>query len=157
MHRGHLLAALAVVAGVVLVLGLRRWERPAAVPARTHFTCDSCTPPPTSARRPSDPAPRIPDGSGRPGVLLFYAPGSPECLAALDSLNSLSPKLQHRVAIFRVDANRHRQEAIRWRVRIVPTWIILSGGGKETKRHEGAASGTEVLKWLRSADVSPGR
>lgn len=157
MHRGPLLAALAVAVGTVLLWSRHQHHRPVAMPGRSRFTCDSCTPPPAKARRQNGRAPRIPDGSRRPGIVLFYASQSREGKAALEALSSISRELQPRTAIVRVDADQYRQEAIRWRVRIVPTWILLSADGKERARHEGPASATELLQWLRTAGALPAR
>ena len=106
----------------------------AAGPAEGSSAC--CTVGPSPAG-PASAAPAVPTGSGRPCLAEF---GSDECDACKRMQAVLAEAEQHFsgvVDLVRVDTDIHPAEAQRWRLRMVPTQILVDASGTELWRHEG--------------------
>lgn len=52
-------------------------------------------------------------------------------------LQQIEPELRGHLDVLRVDTDIYRQEAARWRLRMVPTQLLVNAQGKELWRHEG--------------------
>ena len=60
-------------------------------------------------------------------------------------LAAVAPKLAGKVDIVRVDTDVHLGEVQRWRLRIIPTRIMVGAAGKELWRHEGGLTADELV------------
>ncbi len=150
MARYRVVGLVVVVAVVAMAAGLRL-GRGGSPPAEMMASagCDTCRLP-ASADGHAQEAPAIPTGSGRPCLVEFGSDECAECQAMDKVLAEAAPRLKDKLDIVRVDTDVHLAEAQRWRLRIVPTQIMVDAAGHELWRHEGALSADElVAKALR--------
>ena len=93
----------------------------------------------------------IPPVPGLPTLLAFADDESEEALAAVEQISSLSGRLEDRVGVLVLDAHAHPEQAVYWRLRMVPTIIFLDDDGVEVCRREGPSEDDEILEGLREA------
>lgn len=134
-----------VVAVLGLVVGLRlgRVRSTEAVPQPEGCTT-CCLPLPGGAE--AEAAPAIPTGSGRPCLVEFGSQECAECQQMNKVLEEVAPRLKGKVDIVRVDSDVHLAAVQHWRLRVVPTQILVDAGGQELWRHEGALTADELVK-----------
>ena len=107
---------------------------------------------PTAGRN-IGPAPKAPTGSGLPCLLEL---GSDECEACQlmeKVLKQVALELAGTADVVFVDTDLYPEEATRWRLRLIPTQLLLDAEGKELWRHEGYVSVEDLLAKLSELGV----
>jgi len=157
----QMLGLLAVVLGVA-VIGWLTTARgaPGTAPARAAagpaVACEDCKLPARPAGEGTTKPPAIPTGSGLPCLVEFGTGTCAECRQMAQVLGELAPLVKGKVDIIHVDAEVHLGEVQRWRVRIVPTQILVDAHGEELWRHEGVIAAAELRKRIEaSGAVAP--
>jgi thioredoxin 1 len=121
--------------------GWRIWTTPGerTTPAAGNADCVCARELPSSLAqaRSQAPAPRIPTGSGLVCLVEFDAREASECDRMKGVLDQLETQLAGRVDVVRVDTGTHPGEAQRFRLRMVPTQVLVDTTGRELWRHEG--------------------
>ncbi|MBM3473047.1 MAG: thioredoxin family protein [Armatimonadetes bacterium] len=98
-------------------------------------------------------APKIPTGSGLPCLLVFGSGECQECKKANALLAEMAPRLKRHVDVMHLDPDDYPAETARWRVRIIPTQIIIGADGKEVERIERFVPEPELVAALAKARV----
>ncbi len=150
---------LAVVAIVAFVSGLKVGQSqrsviqpPPSQGTEAQNTEPCCNPLPASARNAGPPL-KIPTGSGLPCLAEF---GSNECAACkklAPVLDELEAKLKGKLDVVRIDTRQYPEEADRWRLRLIPTIILLDASGKELARREGYLPLDKLLSEIKAAGI----
>lgn len=146
MRNYRIVSLLVIIAGVAYLIGVKMGERCEQAAAHTVVAgCDTCCAPvkPTGATSAKPPA--IPTGSGRPCLVVLGSDTCEACRRMAGVLAEVAPKLKGRVDLVRVDTNLYPGEAQRWRLRMAPTQLLVSGKGQELWRHEGYLGAEELL------------
>jgi thioredoxin 1 len=142
----------AVAAGVTLAVGLRIGQSRAAAPGLTTAVgCETCCGPGAPSALPGTKPPAIPTGSGLPCLVEFGADECGPCLSMAGVLGEVEPKLKGKVDLVRVDTDVYLGEVQRWRLRMVPTQILVDAQGKELWRHEGYIAADDLMAKIRAA------
>jgi hypothetical protein len=138
-----LVAILAGVAaiGIVKTQGSRAASAPAAAP------CD-CTLPAKPTGASTTKAPAIPTGSGLPCLVEFGVGTCAECKKMAKVLDALAPTIKGKVDLVRLDTDAYPQEAQHYRLRMIPTQILVDAHSKELWRHEGFLSTADLRKMI---------
>ena len=97
------------------------------------------------------PAPQVPTGSGLPCLVELGSEDNVACQAMVPVLAEVAETLERQVAVVEIDTNLHRQEAVRWQLRLIPTQILLDAKGEILWRHEGQIPADELLAEIREA------
>jgi thioredoxin 1 len=157
MRSYQLVSLLAITAGVAFIGGLRLGEHRGAKAVRPQVAAaEPCCGPAKPAGAAAAKPPAIPTGSGRPCLAEFGSDECNECQRMRKVLTEISPKLRGRVDIVQVDTDVHLGQAQRWRLRMVPTQILVSAKGQEVWRHEGYLDTGELAAKIRgSAGAAP--
>jgi len=153
MRAYQVIGLLVISGGLGFMAGVRfqaaRQVVPAAVGAHAVEGCATCCGPVQTGPGRAAPAPQIPTASGRPCLVEF---GSEEC----DACRRMKPVLAEAERQFRggldvvhIDTDVHPQQAQEWRLRMVPTQLLVSPAGQELWRHEGYASLSDLRAGLR--------
>lgn len=152
MARYRIVGLVIAVAAISLVVGLRLGRAGSLqAGALGSATCETCCLP-TSGGGQVQKAPAIPTGSGRPCLVEFGSDECAECQEMGRVLKEVAPRLEEKVDIVRVDTDVHLAEVQRWRLRVIPTQILVDAQGHELWRHEGGMTAGElVAKALRPA------
>lgn len=108
------------------------------------LSCDACAPPPGRGRAEAGKPPAVPTGSGLPCVVAFLSASSEESRRMLPLLDEATARLRGTADVVRIDADEHRGEAVRWRLRRVPTVLFVDAAGKELGRREGLLPAEEI-------------
>ena len=137
-----ILAALAAI-GVLKTQRGRETSPPAVAP------CD-CTLPAKPGGASMAKAPAIPTGSGLPCLVEFGAGKCAECQKMAKVLDELAPTIKGKVDLVRLDTDAYPQEAQRWRLRLIPTQLLVDAHGKELWRHEGFLSAPDLRKRIEA-------
>jgi thioredoxin 1 len=157
-------ALVAVAAAVGFVAGskLAPGRAPAAGPAEAITPASGdpeeelcCAPPPSSARNIGTP-PGVPTGSGLPCLVEFGSDECESCQLMEDVLHEVADKLAGKLDVVAIDTDLYPEEATRWRLRLIPTQILLDPGGKELWRHEDHLPAQDLLAGLAEAGVELG-
>lgn len=98
--------------------------------------CDTCVPvgKPTAG---APAAPVIPASSDRPSLVELGSDECEQCKKMQKVLSELEPMLADTADVVRVDTDVHTDVVSRFRLRLIPTQIIVDGKGQELWRHEG--------------------
>ncbi len=119
-------------------VGKAQGEASARVANSASGGCDTCALPSSQAQGSRvTPAPKIPTGSGLPCLVEFGSDECRDCQRMKAVLDALEPRVAGRLDIVRVDTDVHRGEAQRFRLRLVPTQVLVDATGAELWRHEG--------------------
>jgi thioredoxin 1 len=140
--RNYQLLGLLLVAGVLgFVLGYRTGatgeQSQRAVATCPAAAADDCCTLPTRPAKPSTPPPVLPPASGLPGLVEFGSDECDACRRMLPVLEEVAKRYQGRLEVVLVDTDDHPTEAQKWRLRLIPTQILISPQGEELWRHEG--------------------
>lgn len=136
-------AAVAFAAGIQVGRGMgERAESPAVGPVEGGG--EECCPPPPASARNVGPPPKIPTGSGLPCLVEFGSDECDACKRMEEVLTELTAVLRGKVDVVKVDTDKYPDEARRWRLRMIPTQIVVDGEGQELYRHEGYWSVEDV-------------
>lgn len=84
-------------------------------------------------------------------IIAFYSEGCPPC-AAMDRTVLGTPEVGEALSGFvpvRLDVNRHREPASRFRVLATPTFVVIDEAGRELARREGYQSIDEFVAFLK--------
>jgi len=157
MRAYQVVGLLVVCSAVASVLGYKTGEK------RTMARCaaaaaegeDCCGPLPASAAQ-SKAAPKIPTGSGLPCLLVFGSGTCEQCEKADALLAAMAPRLKGHVDVIHLDPDEYPTETAKWRVRIIPTQIVVGADGKEVARIEKFVPEAELVAALAKADVKLG-
>jgi len=103
------------------------------------------------AARDEDDVPQIPPKAGQSAVVAFVGEDTDASREVTDLLADLEERIGDEAGVAIVDADVHRDQALQWRLRMVPTLVFLDAEGEEVSRHEGAISEEELLSALRDA------
>jgi len=95
--------------------------------------------------------PRIPPVAGLPTLIEFGGDETDECRQMRQMIVELEPRLEGRVGVLILDTTVYPQQAAQFRLRMVPTQILLDAEGEEVSRHEGVLSEEDLLAALRAA------
>lgn len=146
-------AAVAVVIGVKVGEG-RRAERAASpLASRAGGPQDPCcSPAPQSGANVGEP-PAVPTGSGLPCLVEFGADECEACQKMEGVLEELRTVAEGKVDVVTINTDRYPQEAVRWRLRLIPTQIVVNAQGEEMARHEGYLPLEELLTELEGAGI----
>lgn len=154
MRTYQISSLLVVTAALAFVVGLKVGEGRAAPPVGAvaaggpEVVC-ACELPGGMAQT-AEP-PHIPPVEGLCTLIEFGGDESDECRQMRQMIVGLEPRLEGRVGVLILDTRVYPQQAEQWRLRMVPTQIVLDAGGEEVSRHEGALSADELLAALRAA------
>lgn len=152
MRTYQILGLLIVTTGIAFVVGLRVGEHRGAMTACAAGSGGGdCS----ALARPSGGAatkpPPIPTGSGRPCLVEFGSDECNECQRMTVVLQEIAPQLKATTDVVKLDTDVHPSEAQRWRLRMVPTQILVDAKGREMWRHEGYIATTDLLAKVTSA------
>lgn len=137
---------LLVVGGLIFIAGRHAGERrSSASPAAREASDGSCCTVPVSPAAKAAPKVKIPTGSGRPCLVEFGSDECNECQRMAVVLQQVTPQLKTTTDVVAVDTDLHPGEAQRWRLRMVPTQILVDPQGQELWRHEGYFATGELL------------
>ncbi|MBC7287295.1 MAG: thioredoxin family protein [Armatimonadetes bacterium] len=152
----RLIGLLVVVAAIAFTVGYRLGQR-MAPPGHLNVvaSCDSgsgscAIMPSAKGSAQTAPPPQIPPPSGLPALVEFGSDECKECQRMKAVLAALRPKLRGHVEVIEVDTDVYRDLADRWRLRIIPTQVIVSPKGEELARHEGFWPSEEIVARLKS-------
>ena len=157
------LAAVAFIAGLKVRAGT---AAPAPGPAQAASSDaaeaegDACCPPLPATERNTGAPPKTPTGSGLPCLVEFEAEAPEDCQLMEEVLKEVAVELAGRIDVVVIDTDLYPEEATRWRLRLVPTQIVLDAEGEELWRHEGYVSAQELLARLDTlspVDPRPGQ
>lgn len=157
MRSYQIVSLLVITAGVAFVAGLRMGEGQGAASVHAPAAdCDTCGIPTKAALGASTAKPpAIPTGSGLPCLVEFGSDECNECQRMRQVLAEITPKLKGKVDIVQVDTDVHLAQAQRWRLRMVPTQVLVDTKGQEVWRHEGyLATGALLAKVNGSAGTA---
>jgi thioredoxin 1 len=146
MRTYQTLSLLVIVGGVAFIAEMRLGESRAASPQPAPVGCDACTEqtgPATDSV--AAPAPAVPTGSGRPCLVELGADDCQACREMVQVLDEVTPKLAGKVDVVRIDTNAYPQQARRWRLRMIPTQLVVGAQGEELWRHEGSIAAEGLL------------
>lgn len=143
-----------LVGAVTFVVGIRVGERRSA-PAVRPSSGDACCALPVNPAARKAPALKIPTGSGLPCLVAFGAGGCEPCRRMVAVLSELSPRLQGKADLVPVDTEVYPGEAQRWRLRMVPTQLLVGANGQELWRHEGYLGAQELLGRVTALAAAP--
>jgi thioredoxin 1 len=153
MRAYQVVGLLVVCSAVASVVGYKTGEKRAmvrcAAAGSDGGTC--CGPLPGGAQTKA--APKIPTASGLPCLLVFGSGECEQCKKADALLKQLAPRMKGRVDVVHLDPYVYRAEAARWRIRIIPTQIIVGADGKEIERIESFVPEKELTGKLSAAGV----
>lgn len=144
-----------VIGGAVIAVAVvgAIWSRSPGGPRVTQGpgteVCAECALPPSMAGS-GEPVPPIPTGSGRPCLAEF---GSDECKACQKMagvMDAIEPGLRAKLDIQRVDTDDFPKAAQDWRLRMIPTQVLVAADGAELWRHEGAIEAPELLSEIEA-------
>jgi thioredoxin len=85
-----------------------------------------------------------------PVILHFWAPWCAHCKRMAPALKRMEERFQGQVILQRINADKQLDKVNKYRVRAVPTLIILSGG-EEKMRFTGAQSDAALAAMFQSA------
>jgi thioredoxin 1 len=119
------LLPLAAVALVLTGLGLYRWFGGPAQPA---------------SKSPADPI----AGNGQPTLVEFGMDTCASCKAMHKVLDELRAAHAGRLRVVTVNVMQEREATAQWRVRAIPTQVLLDGEGREVYRHLGYLSASAI-------------
>jgi len=142
-------SAVTFVAGVKV--GEHRQKIACATRAEASDSGACCGPVP--GLRPSKEAPRIPTDSGLPCLLVFGSGTCEQCKQADALLADMAPRLKGHVDVIHLDPDECRTATAKWRVRIIPTQIVIDADGKEVERIEQFVPEPELIAALAKAGV----
>lgn len=111
-----------------------------------------CAPAPASGRN-VGPAPEVPTGSGLPCLLELGSDECQPCQLMEDVLHQVADKLAGKLDVVVIDTDLYPEEATRWRLRLIPTQILLDADGTELWRHESDLPADELLASLSEAGI----
>lgn len=131
---GLVVVAVAVGFAAGTQFGPRR-QVAAAGAAAVAGSCDTCVPLGKPADAPS--APAIPAHPDRPSLVELGSDECEQCQKMQKVLADLEPMLQGKADVIRVDTDVHTDVVSRFRLRVIPTQVIVDGKGEELWRHEG--------------------
>jgi hypothetical protein len=151
MRSYQLFSLLAITAGVAFVAGLRIGESRGGTAAPIAVACDTCCTPAKPAGTSTAKPLAIPTGSGRPCLVEFGSDECDECRRMAQVLAEITPRLKGKADLVGVDTDVHPDQAQRWRLRMVPTQIIVDAKGQELWRHEGYLATGELLAKVKGA------
>lgn len=145
------LAAMLIAASVVGVVFRPHKEKSDLGKSREKgFTCDSCAVPPHS-KADTPKLPNIPQGTGRPCLVVFTDPDVADARAMVSAAEALSPKLKGIVDVVTVDTDVHLEAQGKWSLRIVPTVMLVDNKGKTLFRTEKKLAQADLLKQIEAA------
>lgn len=157
MRTYQVVGLLVVYGAVTFVAGLKIGESRAKTRRVTQASgCEECALPASAAGGAAKPAPRIPTGSGLPCLVVFGSGECEECKKADALLERLAPRLKGRIDIVHLDPDDHPGETAKWRVRVIPTQIVVGPDGKELARIERFVQEPELVATLAKANVKVG-
>jgi thioredoxin 1 len=87
--------------------------------------------------------------SSQPLLVDFYAEWCAPCKAIEPEIDALAERVKDRVTVIRVDVEKYLQEALKYEVRGVPTFMLFVQG-KMVWKHAGVLSGKELEELLGS-------
>jgi len=117
---------------------------------------ECCAPAPTEVTRTTEKPPSIPATPGRPCLVELGSDECASCKAMTAVLAELRQRLAGKVDIVTVDTDKFPSESARWRLKLIPTQIVLDRAGNEVVRHEGKLSADEVLALLAAHGIDGG-
>lgn len=89
--------------------------------------------------------------SGRHVIIAFYSEGCPAC-AAMDRSVLGTPEVREALLGYipvRLDVNRRREPARRYRILATPTFVVLNEEGRPLAQREGYQSKEEFVAFLK--------
>jgi len=95
----------------------------------------------------------IPTGSGLPCLVAFGSDKSDECQKMDELLLELAPRLEGNIDLVKVSADPNAHITKLWRLRVIPTLIIVNPQGEELDRHERYLPAADLLEWLESNGI----
>ncbi len=145
---------LAITAGLIAAWGSKTRKRHPINNAGAQ-TCavgqDCCRVLPASATKKSPL--KMTTNSGLPCIVLFFSNEVKTCKEAQKTLTKSSSELKGKADVLKVDTEVFPAECRHWRLRIVPTLLILDEKGKEITRTEGVFSRSDLSSMLREAGI----
>jgi len=155
MRRYQFVSLLVVTAAVAFVAGLKvgegRVAPSEALPATSSTDGAVCACELPAGMAQTVEAPQIPPVEGLPTLIEFGGDETDECRQMRQMIVALEPRLQGRVGVLILDTTVYPQQAAQFRLRMVPTQVLLDAEGEEVSRHEGVLSANELLAELRAA------
>jgi thioredoxin 1 len=108
-------------------------------------------PEPIPAAAPPEDAVQQAQRARKPTVVEFGANACASCREMKPVLEALRRAHGERIAVVEVDliAQRHMGYIQRYRIQLMPTQVFFDAQGRETGRHMGTISGTEILSRLQ--------
>ena len=161
MRTWKIVALLALCTALALVVGLKLREGRGAIDAddgaaeaeEVSCACEVDAPEGWAevvAARDED-VPEVPPKAGQPAVVAFIGEDTDASREVTDLLADLEERIGDGAGVAIVDADVHRDQALQWRLRMVPTLIFLDAEGDEVARHEGTVQADTLLAALREA------
>lgn len=145
---GLLLVALAVGYALGYHTGAASQPSQQAVAAGPAAAAENCCTVPARPPRQLSALPTIPPASGLPGLVEFGSDECDACRRMQPVLKEVAQRSQGRLEVILVDTDDHPAAAQKWRLRLIPTQILVAAGGQELWRHEGFIPLTELQQVL---------
>ena len=142
------IVGIAVVAvGIAVTLAVKVWR---GTPAGDISPgSEGCCVVPGMQESSERPAPKIPTGSGRPCLVEFGSDECEQCQKMSAVMAELRKRLEGEVDIVMVDTDVYPSLAHKWRLRLIPTQILVMPDGAEVFRHEGYMGADELEDKVR--------
>jgi len=137
MRTYQIVGLLVVVGGLGFIAGVRVGATRATTAASPTAGGGPCCGPLPARATHATPAPQIPTASGRPCLVEFGANECEACRRMGPVLAEARKRLQGQADVLQVDTDAHPAQAQKWRLRLIPTQILVAPSGRELWRHEG--------------------
>lgn len=155
MRKSYKFAGLLLVIGALVFVAGMRVGTMRGTEVVTHYPKDdACCSQPVNQAVQDAPKLNIPTDSGLPCLVDFRSDECDESRRMAGVMQEITPQLQAKVDVVTVDAELYPAENQRWRLRMVPTQILVDAQGNELWRHEGFISAEELLVKIHSAEES---
>jgi hypothetical protein len=157
MRAYQVVSLLLVSTGLAFVAGMKVGARRGGPTTGGGDDGADCCGPAPSAKVQSGKALTIPPKSGLPCLLVFCSGETGKCGQVEKAVSTVAKQFRGALEVAKLSPDAHVQEAAKWRLRLVPTYLLLDPKGRELERREGALTVGGLVGVLAEAGIKPRR